>query len=221
MGWIYIITNKVNGKSYIGQTRQKNPQNRWRQHKNDPRGIMKTAFDKHGIDAFEFKVLHEVPNDELNKIEELEIRERNTISPYGYNLQKGGKSSIVHPETREKQKALWGPAHPLWNQKHSEETRKKISNATKGANNPMYGKKHTPAILMKLSENNHMNGKTGGRAPIAKKVDAFSLEGEFLQTFECIRYAAESIGRCETGIVNCIKGRSKTCGGFIWKYNKG
>jgi hypothetical protein len=45
-----------------------------------------------------------------------------------------------------------------------------------------------------------MNGKTGGRAPIAKKVDAYSLEGEFLKTFDCIKDAADSIGRSESGI---------------------
>ena len=218
MGWIYLITNNINGKTYVGQTRQIKPKNRWRQHTNDPRGILKTAFDKYGIDNFEFKTIHEVPNDELNELEIREISERNTLCPYGYNLQSGGHCVDVHPETREKQKALWGPNHPLWNHKHSDETKMKISEATRGENNPMYGKKHTDEVKVKMSKNNHMNGKNGGLAPISKKVDAYSLEGEFMQTFDSMKEAGESIGRSSTGINNCIKGRSKTCGGFIWKY---
>ena len=218
MGWIYLIINKINCKCYIGQTRQINPKNRWRQHRNDSRGILKKAISKYGLDNFEFILLYEVANEELNDREKQEIINRKTISPNGYNLQEGGKSREVHPETREKQKSLWGPNHPLWNQKHTDETKQKISIATSGKNNPMYGKKHSNEVIEKMKINNHMIGKKGGLAPIARKVDAFSLDGEFLQTFNSIIEAAGSIDRSPTGIVNCIKGRSKSCGSFIWKY---
>lgn len=220
MGWIYLISNKVNGKCYVGQTRQKNPNRRWNQHRNDSRGILKKAIEKHGISNFEFEILYEALNENLNEAEKKEIRERNTIAPSGYNLQDGGRCYDVHPLTREKQRALWGPTHPLWNQRHTEETKKKISVATQGENNPMYGKKHTPEVLQILSKNNHMNGKKGALAPISKKVNAYSMDGEFLQTFDCIKEASESIGRSISGIVNCTGGRSKSCGGFMWKYNK-
>jgi len=218
MGWIYIITNKLNNKCYIGQTRQKNPNRRWNQHRNDSRGILKKAFEKYGITNFEFKTLYEVPNEDLNKNEQKEIQERNTIAPNGYNLQDGGRCHDVHPLTREKQRERWGPTHSLWNQKHSEETKHKISIATRGENNPMYGKKHTAEVLDLLSKNNHMNGKTGGLAPSAKKVDAFSLDGEFLESFDSIKEASESIGRSEACISSCLGGRLKTAGGFLWKY---
>jgi group I intron endonuclease len=220
MGWIYLILNKVNGKCYVGQTRQKNPIRRWSQHRNDPRGLLKKAITKHGLINFEFKILYEVSNEDLNDIEKSEIQKHNTIAPNGYNLQKGGECYDVHPLTREKQKSMWGLGHPLWKQKHTDETKQKISIATRGENNPMYGKKHSQEVIEKLRKNNHMNGKTGSLAPISKKVDAYSLDGEFLQTFDCIKEAAEAIGRNMSGIGNCLGGRSKTCGGFIWKYNK-
>jgi group I intron endonuclease len=165
-------------------------------------------------------LLCEVPNEDLNDREKEEIFKNNTLSPHGYNLHKGGDCNEVHPETIKKQKSLWGPKHPLWNQRHTQETKLKISEATRGEKNPMYGKKHAPEIIKNLSLNNHMNGKTGGLAPISKRVDEYSLDGAFLQTFECIKEAAESIGRSKTGISNCIHGRAKTSGGFIWKFNK-
>jgi len=220
MGWIYIITNKINGKCYVGQTRQQNPKRRWNQHRNDSRGILQKAIIKYGISNFEFKLLNEVSNEILNEVEKNEIRERNTLAPNGYNLQDGGKCHDVHPLTREKQRARWGPDHPLWNHKHSEETKQKISIATRGENNPMYGKTHTAEIRYSMSINNHMNGKKGGLAPIAKKVNMYSKDGELLQTFDCIKNASGAIGRSMGGIGNCLGGKSKSCGGFIWKYNK-
>jgi len=34
MGYIYKITNKINGKCYIGETTKDDPNKRWKQHKN-------------------------------------------------------------------------------------------------------------------------------------------------------------------------------------------
>ena len=102
MGVIYLIQNKVNGKSYVGQTRRKKVEMRWSQHKKKP-GIMKSAFDKHGVENFEFSIICEIPNEELDDREILEIRERNTIVPNGYNIEEGGnKNKVIHSETRKK-----------------------------------------------------------------------------------------------------------------------
>jgi group I intron endonuclease len=82
MGWIYLIINNVNDKKYVGQTRQKNPKTRWRQHCSDPRGLLKKAIDKYGKNNFEFKLLMEVPNEDLNHQERQEILRRNTHRKY-------------------------------------------------------------------------------------------------------------------------------------------
>jgi predicted GIY-YIG superfamily endonuclease len=34
MGYIYLITNTVNGKKYVGQTQQEDIESRWKSHKN-------------------------------------------------------------------------------------------------------------------------------------------------------------------------------------------
>ena len=56
MGYIYKITNTVNNKVYIGQTKQ-DPNKRWRGHKNAIKNgigcpLLQKAFNKYGADKF-------------------------------------------------------------------------------------------------------------------------------------------------------------------------
>jgi len=61
--------------------------------------------------------------------------------------------------------------------KHSEKTRVKQSTASKGENNPFYGKKHTPDTLIKMSgENNPMYGRKHSEESRAKNSAALSGE---------------------------------------------
>ena len=66
MGYIYKITNKVNNKSYIGQTTRDDVTIRWKEHiknsKREERMVIYRAFRKYGIDNFLFSVLEECEN---------------------------------------------------------------------------------------------------------------------------------------------------------------
>lgn len=85
---IYKITNKINGKSYIGQST--NIEGRFERHKNEKRYILGEAFNKYGIDNFNFEIIEECPKKELNEKEIFYIDFYNTITPFGYNIQTGG-----------------------------------------------------------------------------------------------------------------------------------
>ena len=102
---IYIITNKINGKQYIGQT--VHPNKRWWEHcrrattKYDSYPIH-LAISKYGRENFDFKVL-EWTEDYDRREDEL-IAKFNTIAPNGYNLIAGGHSPIMlgeeHPRNK-------------------------------------------------------------------------------------------------------------------------
>ena len=88
-GIIYKITNKVNNKSYIGQTRQ-SIQFRWNQHINKKdKTYFHNAIHKYGKDNFEISVLEECDVKDLDAKEIFYIAKYDTFKN-GYNLTIGG-----------------------------------------------------------------------------------------------------------------------------------
>lgn len=91
-GIIYKVTNKVNGKSYIGQTRY-TLEFRWRQHlhKKD-KTYFHNAIRKYGAENFSAEILEECPYSNLNEREIFYIAKYETFKK-GYNLTIGGDGS--------------------------------------------------------------------------------------------------------------------------------
>lgn len=81
---IYKITNKINNKSYIGQS--VHIEIRWREHIRKGNLIHK-AIKKYGVNNFTFEILEECKINELNEKEEYYIKKYNTIIPNGYNIE--------------------------------------------------------------------------------------------------------------------------------------
>lgn len=88
-GFIYKITNKVNGKSYIGQTRY-TVEFRWRQHQHKKDNCyFHNAIQKYGADNFTVETLEECDVKDLNSKEIFYIAKYDTFNN-GYNLTIGG-----------------------------------------------------------------------------------------------------------------------------------
>ena len=99
-GTIYIATNILNGKQYVGQTIQ-NFEIRARQHKNvkDNRPFS-NAIKKYGINGFKWIPIY-YSITELDKMEIFWIKNLNTLAPNGYNIEGGGnKNKIISQATR-------------------------------------------------------------------------------------------------------------------------
>ena len=126
MGTIYKITNKVNGKNYIGQTTRDVGQ-RFHEHMTQNSGcrLLRRAIKKYGKDVFKLEILYrDVPDRILDTIESEEIKRWNTLAPNGYNLESGGnQNKTSSPETRQKMseavKKLWEDPEYRYNQSKS------------------------------------------------------------------------------------------------------
>lgn len=93
---IYKITNKVNGKCYIGQSNDIH--RRWKQElapnaKLNPH--LARAFEKYGIDNFDFEIIEECQREQLNEREQFYIEIYHSIDPkLGYNKTEGGDGNL-------------------------------------------------------------------------------------------------------------------------------
>ena len=52
----------------------------------------------------------------------------------------------------------------------------------------------------------------------AKKVLQYDLEGNFIKEWNSATEAGECLGILQQSISNCRSGKTKTAGGYIWKY---
>lgn len=92
-GYIYKITNKVNGKAYVGKTTD-TVQVRWEEHLKDSKRKrcvnrpLYRAIGKYGADAFAIETLEEADLDVLSEREIYWIEYFNTYSD-GYNATSG------------------------------------------------------------------------------------------------------------------------------------
>ncbi len=114
---IYKITNKINGKCYVGQTRRPiNERKSEHFRKSTAKSVryLRYAMGKYGKEAFIFEVLGEYDTIEaLNSAEINFIQELNSLAPAGYNLRPGGNT-----------KGAWAP-----------ESLELLSNSRKGQHN--------------------------------------------------------------------------------------
>ena len=169
---VYIATNKINGKSYIGQT-QKSLNDRISKHfysvRHNSNLYFHNALRKYD---FDWSILEECKSKtDLDMREGYYIEQYNTLKD-GYNLTQGGEGSFGYKhsdETRKKMSEIAkslpsnfkGKKHTeetkekirkakLGQKVHSEEWKKKMSEAHTGENNPFYGKHHTKEVKEKM-----------------------------------------------------------------------
>lgn len=87
---IYQIVNNINGKGYVGQSR--NIEKRWLAHKESKESYpLYKAFRKYGVENFTFQILEECSSEELNEKEKFYIKTEHSE----YNQTEGGDYQTV------------------------------------------------------------------------------------------------------------------------------
>lgn len=186
--YTYQIKNLINGKLYIGVHSTNDLSDNYM----GSGTILKKAILKYGEDNFEKIILgfydtsKEAFDDEKYMVNESWVNSKNT-----YNCKIGGIGGDTYKYKREEDlnkiiekisNKLKGNKNPFYGKKHSEESKKKISESLKnriisditkrklsesnsGNKNPFYGKKHTEESKKKMSESSkgfipHNKGKS-------------------------------------------------------------
>lgn len=148
-GYIYKVTNKVNGKCYVGQT-VNSFQRRYSGDiaQNTSSQHLKNAIKYYGIENFdiaeEFDTAYS--KDELDEKERFYIGKfRCTNRKYGYNSKDGGANGKPNAETRRKlSEAHKGYVMP-------ESQKKRISKSLKGEKSIWHGKAKPKEVREKIS----------------------------------------------------------------------
>ena len=192
---IYLWTNLVNGKKYVGQTmcfyrRMKNYRHTY------PNAYMERAVNKHGLDNFDITILErDVPLDKLDE------REQYWLDYYqSYDLDKGYNICKIAGTTK-------GVTHTEeWCQEHSDYMKEKWKDAEyrnfwhnrmSGENNYFYGKR--------------FSGDKNGHAKAARCV-------ELNKIYTTVQEASKCSGTSRQNISHVLNGRQETAGGYHWEY---
>lgn len=230
-GIVYGYYQPASEKWYVGKTI--NEKARKAEHKKGSRSgsAFKRAVAKHGFDTFEYTILSEIFNDnidvlnkELSKIEIAMIAEKDSFNN-GYNCTIGGEGCVGYKHTAEHkayiskiQKGHKMPTEQIetlrqinlgnthWlGKSHNEETKKKISESKIGK---------------KMDYNDEDRIKMGNRmsAKMSKVVLQFSLDNEFINEHSSVTKASENIGCSRDGISDCCNNKRTEYKGFIWKF---
>jgi hypothetical protein len=216
MGYIYILTSPK-GKSYIGQTTRP-IEKRLDEHQKESSNCVAIygAIKKHGWENFE-KDYYECPDGDLNKHEELMVEVLGTLAPGGYNLKEGGGNGKHSEETKQKMSdSTKGEKHPMYGKTHAEETKEKISESLRDEKNPMYGKTHAEGTKQHIRESKR--GKTYN----SLKVYQYDLDGKLLGSFASTGEAGRHLKKKDASIISrCARGVQgyKTAFGFKWSYS--
>lgn len=241
---IYLITNKINGKRYVGQTIQ-TLKNRWSKHCHPTHANVTMpvvrAIKKYSKENFDIKVLAKCDSKkEMDHRESYYIKLLNTRSPNGYNLLSGGarglhteetKKKIAYAQTGEKNHNFGKTASFETRNKmsightglkRSEEVKKACSERVKGEKHPMFGKHHTEEAVKKISKSS--TGRTFSSESLKKmsksrdkiKVKIFCFETNTI--YESITVASKALDLDRCKIKDVAKGKRSHTYGYTFKY---
>lgn len=227
-GFIYITTNMINGTRYIGQRKFDAQKGKWQEYLGS--GVsLKRALKKYGRENFIKEIVAiAYSKKELDYLEIEFIKNHNAVkSSVYYNIAKGGKTGYTgNPFINKTEEEMISYRRHMSEIKKGEKNGRwkggisknksgviyiskykpngKKRDYTIGANNGMYGKKHSKETLLKMSEK-----REGNKNANAKKVLCITTG----KIFECMLEGALNYNlKTTSSISQCLHGKQKTAG---------
>ncbi len=228
---VYQIRNLLNSEIYIGSA--VNFRKRWNTHRSCLRNnkhtnkFLQRAWNKYKESSFEFSILLKCSPEECISCETY-------LKNYycaDYNLCEVGNNrlGLKHSEeTKKKMSDIRRGKFPskesrvkmsesARQRKHSEETRRKISLVSTGRKMS----EHTKLKLLKANKGRSLTQEHVEKLNIKKSKAIIQIcpkTNIILAQFKSIKTASETIAVGKSAVGNCLRGLSKSAGGYFWKY---
>lgn len=203
---VYVIQNRINNKIYLGSTFDLST--RINRHLNELKKnihhsiALQRAYNKYGIDQFDFKIIKFCNKTDCRKIEQFYL---NVLNPeYNTSLSatapmEGRKHTIATLDKFKSRVVLKGTDSPHYGKKHTLASRKKMSKSRTGL-------KRTENTRKKMSDTAKQINSIGriNRDVVRKKVR--SSDGNI---FKSLTECAEFYNMSVSSVCDVLKGRTK------------
>lgn len=245
---LYLITNLVNNKKYIGQTnQQKGYRTRFKEHiyesihSENPISVLHKAIKKYGSENFSVKLLlHNIPDTSIDFYESLWIDKLDTYyrNNKGYNMTYGGRGTNGYIFTDEVRKKMGNGVKMYWESLDEDEYKR----LCKIRSDNMKGKEKSLSHRQKLSE--WASTRTGDKNSFygkhhsdeskkaigesnSKCIGMYDIENDILlKEFSSIKCATDWLiannlttnKNASSRISKICNGIDKSAYGYVWKF---
>ena len=161
-----------------------------------------SAIQKYGFENFKREILFNNLTKEEAEQKEIEMiaKYKSNQKEYGYNIAIGGESNVGF--------------------KHTDQWKEKLRATNTGEGNPFYGQKHTTETKKRMSDaakNRTQEHRDKLRKAKSKKVCQVDINtGVILAIYPSVKEATKSTGI--THISEVCLGKNKSAGGYKWVY---
>lgn len=210
---VYKITNTINGKMYIGSS--KNIKSRKKDHfkketskRFNGRMPLYREMDEYGRENFSFEILEETNLECLADREEYFINKYNSVTD-GYN-----QSCKAEPMQDEKIKSMHGKRLSEWNKRQWQDESyrsKQVERFSKRQKERLKDPEYHAEKSRQLKRYTDS---------IKKTVYQYDKQGNFIAEYKGTREAERETGVNCQSISKVALGQRKTAGGFVWKYSQ-
>lgn len=216
---IYLFTNKINGKRYIGQSIDigrryyQHSVNSYNANCLEYNSYFYKAIRKYGFNNFSFEILEECQKEELDEKEKYWIQYYNSNDmEKGYNLTIGGSAGPDKSKTIYQYDLNKNFIRTFKNAYEAAEILKLHQSAIQrcAAHGPYV--KSVGGYIFTYEGDDLTWYKNNQK----KGVVRISKNGEEIE-FETLKEAAENSNTCGANISKVLKGQRKTAGGYRWK----
>lgn len=227
-GYIYKITNRINSKSYIGQT-LRTCEERWYEHTKNytlekSSNSLYRAFKKYGIDNFTFEIICKIEEqnieklqDKLNSLEIHYIKKYNTHSHNGYNRTDGGNYTSL-------ENAYHIPIDVYYKNGKLYKHFNSMSEASKqlGCNmssisqccNGIIG--YTDKYVFRKNTDDFDLYEIDRKSKYKKEVYQFDKHGTLISKYSSIKEAAQAVKKAPCNITDALDNEIRTCADYWW-----